>query len=275
MYSEKSGNFTNIYYQEVILYMSLSTIRFTGTSLRNIQEGLGVVSDNISNISTHGFKERLLNFENIQSKTLGGSSFSGTYLSSTGTDFTQGGLEFTDNNTNLALSGEGFFTVQDANGQTFFTRTGNFNIDSAFNLVDPNGNYVLSAGGGRIVFPENMTRFSINPAGEILVDFANDESTFLDQIQLADFANPEGLNNIGSNLFVETASSGSAIYSTALQSGAATASTRITAGALERSNVDLSDELVDLMTLQRSYQAISRATTSSDEMLDTAIGLIR
>lgn len=255
--------------------MSLSTIRFTGSSLRNVQDGLGVISDNISNVSTHGFKEKLLNFENIQTSTIDGQSVSGSYLVSTGTDFSQGGLEFTDNQTNMAITGNGFFAVQNTSGEMFFTRTGNFNIDSESNLVDVNGNYVLSSGGGRITFPENMTSFGINPAGEILVQFANEDSVFLDQIQLADFNNPEGLTNIGSNLFTQTASSGAANFSTALQPGSSTASSRITGGALERSNVDLSDELVDLMTLQRSYQAISRATTTSDEMLDTTIGLIR
>ncbi|NQY79440.1 MAG: flagellar hook basal-body protein [Candidatus Caenarcaniphilales bacterium] len=255
--------------------MSLSTIRFTGSSLRNVQDGLGVISDNISNVSTHGFKERLLNFENVQTNTMDGTSYSGSFLVSTGTDFSQGGLEFTDNNANMAITGNGFFAVQNATGEMFFTRTGNFNIDSESNLVDVNGNYVLSSGGGRITFPEDMTSFGINPAGEILIQFANDDSVFLDQVQLADFANPEGLTNIGSNLFTQTASSGNAIFSTALQAGSSTASSRISSGALERSNVDLSDELVDLMTLQRSYQAISRATTTSDEMLDTTIGLIR
>ena len=255
--------------------MSLSTIRFTGSSLRNVQDGLGVISDNISNVSTHGFKERLLNFENVQSSTIDGSSYSGSYLVSTGTDFSQGGLEFTDNNANMALTGKGFFVVQNASGEFFYTRTGNFNIDSQSNLVDVNGNYVLSSGGGRITFPENMTSFSINQAGEILVQFENEDAVFLDQMQLANFSNSEGLTNIGSNLFTATASSGAAMFSTALEAGSSTASTRITGGALERSNVDLSDELVDLMTLQRSYQAISRATQTSDELLDTTIGLIR
>ncbi|MCH2226979.1 MAG: flagellar hook basal-body protein [Candidatus Caenarcaniphilales bacterium] len=255
--------------------MSLSTIRFTGSSLRNVQDGLGVVSDNISNVSTHGFKERLLNFENVQSKTVDGVSYSGSFLVSTGTDFSQGGLEFTDNQSNMAITGNGFFVVQNTSGEMFFTRSGTFNIDSESNLVDSNGNYVLSSGGGRVTFPEDMSTFSINPAGEILIQFDEQESVFLDQIQLADFNNPEGLTNIGSNLYLQTASSGVANFSTALQPGSSTASSRITAGALERSNVDLSDELVDLMTLQRSYQAISRATTTSDELLDTTLGLIR
>lgn len=256
--------------------MSLSTLRFTGSSLSNIQDGLGVISDNISNVSTHGFKERTLNFENIRSNAMAGSSESGSYLVSTGVNFSQGATEFTTGvPSNMMLSGNGFFVVQGASGETFFTRTGNFNVDSASTLVDANGNYVLSSGGGRITFPENMTGFSVSPAGEIEVSFDNQDPVFLDQIQLASFNNPEGLVNIGSNLFIETGSSGLANYSTALETGSATSSTRITGGALERSNVDLSDELVDLMALQRAYQAISKATTTNDELLDTTIALAR
>jgi flagellar basal body rod protein FlgG len=255
--------------------MSLSTLRFTGSSLSNIQDGLSVVSDNISNVSTHGFKERLLNFENIRSNAVGGSSESGSYLVSTGTNFTPGGLEFTENNANMALSGSGFFVLQNAAGDLYYSRTGNFNIDSQSNLVDANGNYVMSSGGGRITFPENRSDFSISPAGEIQVSYDNQDPVFLDQIQLASFNNPEGLVNIGSNLFIETGSSGLANFSSALQAGTATSATRISGGALERSNVDLSNELVDLMALQRAYQAVSKATTTNDDMLSTTIGLVR
>ena len=256
-------------------FMSLSTLRFTGSSLSNIQDGLSVVSDNISNVSTHGFKERLLNFENIRSNAVGGSSESGSYLVSTGTNFTPGGLEFTENNANMALSGSGFFVLQNAAGDLYYSRTGNFNIDSQSNLVDANGNYVMSSGGGRITFPENRSDFSISPAGEIQVSYDNQDPVFLDQIQLASFNNPEGLVNVGSNLFIETGSSGLANFSSALQAGTATSSTRISGGALERSNVDLSNELVDLMALQRAYQAVSKATTTNDDMLSTTIGLVR
>ncbi|MFM7458846.1 MAG: flagellar hook-basal body protein [bacterium] len=261
--------------------MSLSTLRFTGSSLSNIQDGLSVVSDNISNVSTHGFKERLLNFENIRSNAVGGSSESGSYLVSTGTNFAQGDLEFTEssanneNSTNMALSGSGFFVLQNPAGDLYYSRTGNFNIDSQSNLVDANGNYVMSSGGGRITFPENRSGFSVSPAGEIQVRYDNQDPVFLDQIQLASFNNPEGLVNIGSNLFIETGSSGLANFSSALQAGTATSSTKISAGALERSNVDLSNELVDLMALQRAYQAVSKATTTNDDMLSTTIGLVR
>lgn len=256
-------------------FMSLSTLRFTGSSLSNIQDGLSVVSDNISNVSTHGFKERLLNFENVRSNAVGGSSESGSYLVSTGTNFTPGGLEFTENNTNMALSGSGFFVLQNASGDLYYSRAGNFNINSQSNLVDANGNYVMSSGGGRITFPENMSDFSVSPAGEIQVSYDNQDPVFLDQIQLASFNNPEGLVNVGSNLFIETGSSGLANFSSALQAGTATSSTRISGGALERSNVDLSNELVDLMALQRAYQAVSKATTTNDDMLSTTIGLVR
>ena len=114
----------------------------------------------------------------------------------------------------------------------------------------------------------------INSLGEIIVKRSGvEEFEFLDQIQLATFTNPNGLISVGQNLYKPSAEAGTVNFSAAGSSGTATQATKVIAGAIEGSNVNLSTSLVDLMAMQRSYQAVSRVTSTASDLLDITIGL--
>jgi flagellar hook protein FlgE len=256
--------------------MSISTIRFTGSSLENIQRGLDVVSNNIANINTMGYKKKQANFQDLVSKASGATTYSGSHVSSIDTDFNQGMIKETGMFTDLALKGNGFFALQNGTGEIFYSRAGHFTLDGELNLVDPNGNYALSVGASRVTLPSDLEAVTINALGEINVKRAGStEFEYYDQIQLANFANPQGLESVGSNLYRETVSSGLVQFSTAGGVATATESTSIVSGALEASNVDMSTSIVEMMALQRSYQALSKATNTSNEVVQETLGLSR
>lgn len=256
--------------------MSISTIKFTGSSLKNIQVGLDVVSHNIANINTMGYKSKQANFQDLVSKAGGTTAFSGGHVSSIDTSFRQGMIKETGMFTDLALQGNGFFALQNGTGEIMYSRAGHFTLDGELNLVDPNGNYALSVGASRITLPSDLEEVTINKMGEIFIKRGGSaEFEYYDQIQLASFANPQGLEAVGSNLYKETVSSGLVQFSSAGGVGTATESTQVISGALEGSNVDMSTSIVEMMALQRSYQALSKATNTSNEVVQETLGLSR
>lgn len=254
--------------------MSFSTLRLSGSSMRNVQESIDTISHNIANVNTDGYKKKNVYFESVVGRMASGVTYSGTAVDSVKTIFTQGAIKQTGSFTDMALKGQGFFTLQSASGNVVYSRSGHFSLDGQTNLVDPTGNFVLSTGGGKITLPSDVEAMQINSAGEILIKSAGSESfEFFDQIQLANFANPESLEFIGNNLYRESTNTGPVQYSTALGQGTATANTTIVSGSLESSNVNLGDALVELIGMQRSYQAVSKAVTTANDLLETTIRL--
>jgi flagellar hook protein FlgE len=255
--------------------MAFHTLKWSGSSLKNIQFGIDSLSHNIANVNTTGYKKQQPNFAAVVNSHAGlGQGLSGTALNANTVVHSQGSLKSTGQFSDMAISGEGFFSVQNAAGEILHTRAGHFNVDANGDIVDPEGNYLLSVSGSRITLPATAQSVEIGVAGDVNILFdpiAGYE--FFDQIQLATFVNPGGLEKMGGNNYRESVASGIANYSTAGQTGTQTSGTSIVSGALELANTNLSESLTDMMALQRSYQAVSRTSSTADEILQTTINL--
>ena len=252
------------------------------TGMRVQQKTVDVISNNLANVNTAGFKKSQPNFEDLiyvtevrpgfnnggMGSSTGVQIGSGARLVSTAKQFTQGVLEQTGGRYDLAIMGEGFFEILLPDGSKAYTRDGNFHLDENQQLVTADG-YVLqpavSLSGGP------WLSVTISPDGEIEA-FDGVTSTSMGQITLTTFLNPTGLESIGKNLFRETTSSGPPTSSqTPGENGVGT----LQQAFLERSNVDVVEELVSLIIAQRAYEINSRAIRTGDEMLSLANNLTR
>jgi len=279
---------------------------FSGvTGLRSHQTMLDVIANNVANVNTAGFKSSRVTFTDVyyqtlsegttSSETVGGTNASqvgyGTTVSSVDLINTRGGYSQTDKEKDLYISGDGYFTVQDAAGQTYYTRVGSLDFDASGNLVDANGNFVMGASGEAMeeydpdspdaialtdlekiqVTLDDYTSIAIGSDGLITGVDADGETQTLGQIALAVFPNSDGLAQVGNLYMQETGNSGSAIFS---PPGSEVAGSFVT-GGLEMSNVDLSKQLTDMIIAERGFQANSRIITTSDEILQELVNLKR
>ncbi|MBZ0126996.1 MAG: flagellar basal-body rod protein FlgG [Rhodocyclaceae bacterium] len=245
------------------------------TGLDAQQTQLDVTSNNLANVSTNGFKRARAVFEDLLYQTLrqpGASSSAQTQIPSglqigtgvrpvaTERIFTQGNLTQTGNSLDLAIQGEGFFQIQLPDGTVGYTRDGAFQKDSQGQIVTANG-YPLSPA---ITIPSNALSISIGTDGVVTVlQSGSPTPVQVGQIQLASFVNSGGLQSMGQNLFLETASSGTATPNTPGTNGVGL----LNQGYVETSNVNVVEELVSMITTQRAYEINSRAISTSDEML--------
>jgi flagellar basal-body rod protein FlgG len=184
--------------------------------------------------------------------------------------FGQGSLQSTENKTDIALEGEGFFKIQLYDGTFAYSRDGSFKIDSNRQLVTSNG-YLLEP---PVVLPENfiMESLAISQDGRVTVKvIGEDDPIEVGQLEIYRFVNPAGLQNIGSNLFKTTPASGEEIPGQPGMGGMA----KTHQGFLEMSNVKVVEEMVNMIVAQRAYEINSKAIQTSDSMLATAIGLKR
>ncbi len=166
----------------------------------------------------------------------------------------------TDNSLDLAISGRGFFQILQPDGTLAYTRDGSFQMDSQGLIVTPDG-YTLQPG---ITVPQNTTSLTVGADGTVSALVAgNTAPTQIGTLQLADFINPAGLQPIGDNLFLETASSGSPQTANPGLSGLGT----LVQGSLESSNVNVVEELVNMIETQRAYEMNSKAIATTDQML--------
>jgi len=195
----------------------------------------------------------------------------GTRVSSTQTNFTQGAMQQTGGQLDVAIQGTGFFQVMDPSGTIYYTRAGNFSKNS-------NGNIVMSSANvGRLVqpaitLPTDTLAVTISPEGVVSVQQPNNQQlTQVGQIELATFVNPEGLLQLGQNLYAQTDSSGTPTLTNPGTNGIGT----LQQGSLEASNVEPVTELIDLITTQRSFEMNSQAVKTSDEVLQTITSMRR
>jgi len=223
---------------------------------------LDTISDNLSNIQTPGFKRGRTNFQEL----LNQSQLGGSQISSTQFMMTQGQLKRTENSLDLAIRGKGFFALTLPDGRTAYTRDGQFYLDAQRRIVNADG-FPLDWEGE---IPEGAEDVHVNPDGAVMVLRAGAWSE-AGRIELAHFANPSGLLRYGQNLWLETEISGEA------QTGAPGEEERgvILAKAIEQSNVNLAEEMVNLSSLQRSFEMSLRVFQQTDEMLSQAIHLRR
>lgn len=261
----------------------LRSLMTAASGMKAQQMQVDTIANNIANVNTSGFKKSRLSFKSLlyqtfkepgattangQQDATGLQIGSGTQISGSQKLFTQGNLELTGNQFDLALQGDGFFRIRTLDGGFQYTRSGDFRIDGEGQLVTSEG-YLFDP---NITFPPDMQGFSVGRDGTVTYYTSNsDEGTELTTMQIYRFANAAGLKAQGGNFYTETASSGRALIQRAGQDGAA----EIIQGALERSNVETVDELVALIVAQRNYEMNSRAIRVSDEMLQQLTNLIR
>ncbi|MBK9585386.1 MAG: flagellar basal-body rod protein FlgG [Alphaproteobacteria bacterium] len=248
------------------------------TGMMAQQTNVDVISNNIANMTTTGYKRQRAAFQDLIYQTLNRpgatSSDAGTTVPSglqvglgvkTGAvyrEHSQGPVEMTENDLDLAILGRGFFQVELPNGETAYTRDGTFQINENGEVVTVQGYRVLPG----ITIPANATGIDVSASGEIQVTIANQVATQnLGQLQLADFINPAGLEAIGNNFLLETTASAAPVVGNPNADNFGL----IEQGALERSNVDVVSEITELITAQRSYEMNSNVISTSDEMLQT------
>ena len=256
----------------------------TGLSgLEQFQEQINVVANNIANVNTVGFKQSDVSFADTLSETIGSNAESslqigtGVMTSSITQDFsTPGSLTSTGVQSNLAISGNGFFVVTNpANGNTYVTQDGDFNVDQNGYLVNSSGMQVQGTNGAiQITSPSSatVTGYTIGTDGTVTVDLSDGTTSTVGQIVMQNFSNPDELVSVGGNLFTAPASAGGlAAPATSGTNGLGT----IDSGYLEMSNVDLAGQLTDLISAQNAYQANSKVVTTSDAVLQTLVNMVQ
>lgn len=254
----------------------LLSLSIGATGMQAQQLNVDVISNNIANMTTTGFKRQSAQFHDLLYQN---HVRPGTVASNTGSVVPsgiqvglgvrpiainrlheQGALQITDNPLDLALNGQGYFQVQLPNGGTAYTRDGTMQVNENGELVTSQGNLIQPG----ITIPADTVDIEINRNGEVFIK--QDGQVALQnvgQINVATFINPAGLEAIGDNLFTETEASGNATVGTAGEDHIA----EIQQGALERSNVEVVDEITKLITAQRAYEMNSKIISTSDEML--------
>ena len=245
----------------------------TGMEAQQLQ--LDTISHNLANVATNGFKRSHAIFEDLIYQNMrqsGANSTEQTQLPTglqvglgvrpvaTSRIYSQGNLQQTTNNLDLAIKGNGFFQVQQPDGTTAYTRDGSFQLDANGQIVTNNG-YTLLPG---ITIPANAQSVTIGNDGTVSVLVpGNVAPQTVGQVQLANFINPAGLDPKGQNLFMETASSGTANAGAPNANGLGA----LQQGFVETSNVNVVEELVSMIQTQRAYELNSKAVKTSDEML--------
>lgn len=252
---------------------------WTAATGMNVQQiNLDVVANNIANVNTHGFKKSRADFQDLMYQTLrlqgvrteGGNQIPtgiqighGARLASVQKIFTQGDLQETQNELDLAIQGNGFFQVILPNGERAYTRAGTFKKDAEGRIVTSDG-YLLEP---TITIPQNAVQISIEADGTVSVIVQGGRTPQqIGTIEIAVFPNPAGLKAIGRCLFAETDSSGAPITGKPGDSGFGT----ILQGYVELSNVNVLQEMINLIISQRAYEVNSKAVQAADEMLQMA-----
>jgi flagellar basal-body rod protein FlgG len=257
--------------------MTTNALQVARTGLDAQDVKMRVIANNLANVNTLGFKRDRANFETLAYQqivaagaqgdsqnrlAIGLNLGSGVQLTGTERIDTQGTLQVTGNSLDMAIEGSGYFQVQQPDGSIGYTRAGNFKTNAEGSLVTSDGLPLIP----QITVPEGTTSLTIGTDGTVsAVLTGQTEPTQLGQIQTASFINPNGLQAIGSNLLVETAASGPANVGNAGEAGRG----MIRSGALEQSNVNTVEELVDMIETQRAYEIASKMIKASDEMMQT------
>ena len=266
--------------------MSVQTLYTAATGMESLETKLDVIANNLANIDTVAYKRDRANFEDLfyrQIRLPGADQTSGmptatgielslgSRVSSTQTDFDQGSFQTTGNPLDLAIEGSGFFMVEDPNGtgDPLYTRAGNLNLNADGEIV------VGSASLGRrlqppITVPPEATNISISPAGVVEVR-VNNQTQQIGTIELATFINPDGLLKLGDNLYQQTEASGDVIQNEPGQNGTGI----IRQTALEASNVEPVQELIDLITTQRAFELNSQVVQAGDQIMQLISNLRR
>src|SRR5271170_5387383 len=246
-----------------------------GSGMTAQQMSIDNIANNLANANTTGFKARRTQFQDLLyqsflqpgaaagSQTIVPSGLQiglGTRPAANSIIFTQGAFTETDNPLDLVIQGKGFFQIQTPNGQTAYSRAGNFQLDKNGNVVNAAGDPIVP----QITIPAQAQSITIAPDGTVsYTSPGQNASQTAGQIQLANFANPGGLNSIGSGLFMPTDASGDPIVGNpGGQEGLGT----LQQGYQEASNVSVVEEFINMITSQRAYEANTKVVKAADEM---------
>ena len=245
------------------------------TGLDAQQMRMSVISNNLANVNTTGFKRDRAAFEDLLYQTVrqpGGQVAAdaqsptglmlgtGVRIVATEKSHTQGSLMTTKNALDIAIQGDGFFQINQADGTTAYTRDGAFKVSATGQIVTSNG--ALLAPG--ITIPPNVAAITVAQDGMVNVELTNGGGQQqIGRIQIARFVNPAGLQSLGQNLLRETPASGAPQVQNPGQAGAG----QLMQGALEASNVNVVEEMVNMIETQRAYEINSKAISAVDGML--------
>jgi len=257
----------------------MRSLAIGATGMEAQQLNVEVISNNIANLSTTGFKSSRAEFQDLlyqNMRSVGSqSSDTGTILPSglqvglgvmpaaTYRINSQGNLSVTNNPLDLAINGGGYFQVQLPDGTTAYTRAGSLQLNQTGQLVTADGYQIIPS----ITVPATATSITVNASGQVLATITGQTNQqTLGQLQLASFINPAGLDAIGQNLLKETQASGTPITGNPQTNQFGS----LVQGSLETSNVDIVSEITNLITAQRAYEMNSKVINTSDQMLSTA-----
>lgn len=259
------------------------TLRTAATGLTAQQRYVEIISNNLANVNTTGFKKTRPEFQDLLYETLSPAGNqartgveplnevqigSGTELAATSKVYSQGDLQQTNNPLDMAINGEGLFIIRKPDNSFAYTRDGSFRLDRNGQVVNAQG-YALEPG---FTIPQDAVQVNISRDGvlSVLTQGSQDEQT-LGQIELAKFINPGGLRATGDNLLVETPASGPAMFEQPGQNNTG----ELIQSHLEASNVDIVDEMVNMINAQRAYELNSKSVNTADNILGVAVNLKR
>ena len=253
------------------------------TGMQAQELNIDVIANNLANVNTSGFKKSRAEFQDLlyESMRPAGSASSaettvptgiqlghGTRPSAVQKMFKQGDFQNTENELDWAIEGDGFFQIELPNGDTGYTRAGEFKLDADGRIVNPDGFPLVP----QMSVPPDTISIAVGLDGTVSVIQAGDSApTEIGSVQLARFVNPAGLRSLGKNLFAPTNASGDEITGTPGEDGFGT----LAQGFLEMSNVSVVDEMVNMITAQRAYETNSKVITTADDMLQLANNLKR
>ena len=262
----------------------MRSMNIAATGMLAQQLNVEVISNNIANMNTTGFKRQRAEFQDLIYQNLerpGASTSDAGNIDPTGVQVgygvkagsvyritEQGSMTRTDNRWDLAINGRGYFQIAMPDGTTAYTRAGNFSSSPTGQLVTEDGYIVLP----EVQIPENALDFSISPSGQVQAIVAGDpQPQDLGQITLASFVNPAGLEAVGDNLLMETAASGPATVGNPTSPGFGS----VNQNYVESSNVNAVFEISALIIAQRAYEMNSRVISASDEMMQATSQVLR
>jgi flagellar basal-body rod protein FlgG len=260
----------------------MRALDIAATGMQAQQTNVEVISNNIANMTTTGFKRRRAEFQDLIYQNLrrvgSNSSDTGTIVPSgaqvglgvkTAAIYRiteQGNLQQTGNSLDMAIQGNGYFQITLPSGDTAYTRDGTFGLGPDGTIVTADG-YTVQPG---LVIPSNATGITVNGSGQVQVGISGQTApTTIGQLNIAVFPNEAGLDSQGDNLFLQTAASGAPVTGTPASPGFGT----VEQGFIETSNVNVVTEITNLITAQRAYEMNSKVVTTADDLLSTITNL--
>lgn len=253
-------------------------LRASASGMRAQQTRIDAIANNLANVNTTAFKRSRANFEDMLYETLQGSQLvryegtetlapiqigRGVRLADVQRIHTQGTFERTDNPFDMAIEGEGFFQIQLPNGSVGFTRDGTFTRAADTGALVTHSGFLLEP---EINVPPEASQVSVSPTGVVSAILStNGQQVELGQLEIARFVNPSGLLSLGGNNYQATPASGEPLTGMPMDEGFG----QVVQGALETSNVEIVQEMVDMIAAQRAYEVNSKAIKTAEEMIQT------